>query len=74
MIKTFTPNDIIAYLYGERISSKEVSIIEQNIANEPHLADVFYKSQQTKDWLDGLEMNPSEACIDKILAYSKSTN
>ena len=73
MIKTFTQNDIVRYLYDEIPAQEKVRIQDSLVCNS-ELVDLFYDLSAMKRSLDGVKKNPSDRVIEKILDYSKSFN
>lgn len=72
MIKTFTENDLIRYVYGET-SELENKEIETTLLIDPDLAeDVSYLKSVT-NVLDTVLWTPSNRVINKILNYSISS-
>lgn len=71
MIKVFTPNDVVGFVYGERFSTADRKNLELSIIKEDELADVFYQSQSVKDVLDTLRLEPSARCVNSVLSYSR---
>lgn len=72
MIKDFTPNDVIGFVYGENYSAADRKNLEFSIIKDNHLADVFYQAQSVKDVLDSIRLQPSQRCVSNILNFSKS--
>ena len=72
MIKVFTPNDVIGFVYGEKISPSDSKHLELAIIKDDVLADVFYQSHIVKDILSKVSFEPSSRVIDNILSYSRS--
>jgi hypothetical protein len=71
MITTFTPNDVIRFVYGESLSSDERKEIEQAIIKDDELADTFYQTQNLKSLLDKAILEPSSRAVDNILHFSR---
>ena len=71
MIKTFTPNDVIRYLYNET-SEEENKAIAQALIIDAELLEIYMQLKQSSEKLDEIEKNPSENVINNILNYSKS--
>ncbi len=72
MIKVFTPNDVIRFVYGEFSSQADTKHLELAIIKDDCLADVFYQSHVVKDVLSKVNFEPSSKVVDNILSYSKS--
>ncbi len=73
MTKTFTQNDLIRYIYGET-SMQETVEIDMALATDPALMRTIGKLLKVKKSLNSVPLNPSDACIEKILNYSASLN
>ncbi|MFT6969534.1 MAG: hypothetical protein ACJAXX_000091 [Roseivirga sp.] len=71
MIKTFTQNDLIRYVYQETLEEENIEIDTAAIFDEA-LADELHALKRTMSALDAVERIPSFKSIDKILSYSKS--
>lgn len=71
MIKTFTPNDILRYLYKEtdKLESKN---LEQAMLVHTDLLDQYVRLTDIKEQLDKIRLAPSENTIQSILEYSRS--
>lgn len=72
MTKTFTPNDVILYVYGEIDSPLEKKEIEDAMVMNSDLADFFYEITSLQSSISKIVKEPSAKVIDKILNYSKS--
>lgn len=73
MIKTFTQNDLIRYIYQET-NEQENKEIEEALLFDNKLFDAYRKLMEVSEELNRLEKSPSEKVINKILNYSKSLN
>jgi len=71
MIKTFTQNDLIRFVYQETHAEENIEIETAAIFDE-ELADELNALKRTISALDLVERTPSFKSIDKILSYSKS--
>jgi hypothetical protein len=71
MIKTFTQNDLIRYVYQETLAEENIEI-ETAAIFDNELAEELNALQKTVSALDLIERTPSFKSIDKILSYSKS--
>ena len=71
MIRTFTRNDVIRYVYNE-LNTKENQEIELAMLFDPDLAEEFYEMSKVKRTLNRIVKEPSKRVIDNILNYSKS--
>lgn len=72
MIKTFTENDLIRYVYGET-SDLENTEIETTLLLDSELEEEVNDMNSLRTGLDALQISPSDSVIDKILRYSVST-
>ncbi len=71
MIKTFTQDDVIKYIYKE--TSKEVNQeIENAFLCDAELRDFFMGMSTLVNQMDNLYKMPSDNITDKILEYSRS--
>lgn len=69
MIKLFTENDLLRYVYGET-SSNETIQIEEAIVCNPDLEEKYSNIAMDTKLLDSLFLNPSETVLDSIFDYS----
>ncbi|GAB3749451.1 hypothetical protein [Spirosoma pomorum] len=70
MIKTFTQNDVIRYVY-EETSSEENLLIEDAMMTEPDLMTFFLEALEMKALMDKIERQPRQNTVQTILNYSK---
>lgn len=73
MTKTFTPNDVLRFLYKET-SEDEDREIQQAIMIDSNLMDSYQELMEVKNSLDHIEIQAPSQLINKILNYSKSFN
>ena len=73
MIKTFTQNDLIKYIYHET-TEKERKDIEEALLFDNELFESYRKIAEITEELDRIESSPSDKVVNKILNYSKSLN
>jgi hypothetical protein len=71
MIKIFTPNDIVRYLYGET-SEQESASIESALLRDKNLLKVYQELSFIKRQLGRAISDPDEKIINNVMAYSKS--
>lgn len=71
MIKTFTQNDIIRYLYHET-SEQESASIESALLRDNNLLKVYQELSLIKRQLGRVVSDPDEKIISSVMAYSKS--
>jgi anti-sigma factor RsiW len=70
MIKTLTHEDVIRYVYGE-CDAEEAQIIEAFIKTDANLYNYYSVLADTKKNLDGLNRQPSQEVVEKILTISR---
>lgn len=73
MIRTFTHDDVIRYVYHET-SKEESQEIEKAIICDADLQIMFKEINGVKNRLDEAQKTPSKMVINNILNYSKSLN
>jgi len=71
MIKTFTQNDLVRYIYKET-TPEESSEIEIAMLFDEQLAAAYSDLSSVVNNLDNSMKAPSEKTVDAILSYSKS--
>jgi hypothetical protein len=71
MIKTFTQNDLIRFLYNET-SKKETKEIHKALLCDSELRQQYAELTAQKNQLDEGLLQPSPVSIANILHYSKS--
>jgi hypothetical protein len=72
MIKPFTPNDLIRYIYQE-MSEEENERLVQALREDDTLMREYLEMLSTIDQLDQLILEPSEKVVKSILWKAKST-
>lgn len=73
MTKTFTPNDVLRYLYRET-NPAENTELEEAMILQSDLLDQYVQLTGIKEQLDQVRKSPSEHTIQAILEYSNSHN
>ena len=73
MIKTFTQDDVVRYIYNET-SDKENKEIEYALSIDSDLQDVYNEMTAIKDQLDQTYKLPSDKVTENIMNYSNSFN
>lgn len=73
MIKTFTQNDVIRYVYQET-SERETREIRKALLCDARLEEIYKEILSVKAELNKAQKNPSDKVINNILNYSKSLN
>lgn len=71
MIKTFTNDDIIRYVY-EETTGEENALIEDALMSEPTLMTFYLDALELKCLMNKIERHPSERAVQNILDYSRS--
>lgn len=71
MIKTFTQDDVIRYVYQET-SELETKEIRKALLCDAKLEEMYKDMLSMKADLDKARKNPSDKAINNILNYSKS--
>ena len=71
MIRTFTQDDLLRYVYHET-SEQETSEIEQALLCDADLQLKFKEMCMVINALDVAKCSPSDRVVDNILNYSKS--
>ena len=70
MIKTFTPNDVIRYIYKET-SEEESKLIAYTLLTDTELRTFYEEMKGMKQEISRLMNEPSERTIGRILTYSR---
>jgi len=71
MIKTFTQDDLVRYIYKETTIEENFEI-EQAMIFDETLADDYASLKDVVQSLDAIQKGPSDRSVDTILSYSKS--
>lgn len=72
MIKPFTPNDLIRYIYQE-MSEGETELLVQALHRDELLMEAYMELLSTMQQLDQVMVEPSESVVKSILRKAKST-
>jgi hypothetical protein len=72
MTKSFTPNDLLRYIYQE-MSEGENELVVQALRSEDHLMQDYLDMLSTLDQLNQLMLTPSEKVVKSILRKANST-
>lgn len=72
MTKSFTPNDLLRYIYQE-MSEGENELVVQALRSEDHLMQDYLDMLSTLDQLNQLILTPSEKVVKSILRKANST-
>jgi hypothetical protein len=70
MTKTFTPNDLIKFIYQDN-NEQEERDIEEALLIDNDLFDAYREIAEVTEQLNRIELCPSDETINKILNYSK---
>ena len=70
MIKTFTQDDVIRYVY-EETSPEESLLIEDAMMSEPDLMTFFIEALELWALMNKIERQPRISTVQTILNYSK---
>ena len=70
MIKTFTQNDLIRFLYHET-SEQETKEINKALLCDSELQAQYKELNASKSMLDETQMQPSASSVLNILSYSR---
>jgi hypothetical protein len=70
MIKTFTPNDVIRYIYKET-SEEESKLIAYTLLTDTELRTFYEEMKGMKQEISKLMNEPSERTLGRILTYSR---
>lgn len=73
MIKIFTPDDLLKYLYQDT-TAEETLEIEKALQTDSCLKNKYEELQQDLEMLDELILSPSDQCTDHIMAYARAMN
>ena len=73
MIKTFTPDDLLRYLY-EDTSTEETKEIERALQLDLRLQNELEQLKADLELLDTLVPEPSERCLSHIMDYARAMN
>ncbi|WP_234736910.1 hypothetical protein [Tellurirhabdus bombi] len=71
MIKTFTNDDVIRYVY-EETTVEENFLIEDALMAEPDLMAFYLDTLEIKLLMNKIERQPSDRSIQNILNYSST--
>lgn len=71
MAKTFTPDFLLKYTYGE-LNEKESQEVEALCSHDFYLRDELALINESKSMLDEVEIRPSDKTLNYILSFSKA--
>ncbi|UJP65983.1 hypothetical protein [Mongoliitalea daihaiensis] len=72
MIKPFTHDDLIRYIYQE-MTEGETELLVQALHRDELLMEAYMELLSTMQQLDQVMINPSETVVKAILKKAKST-
>lgn len=72
MIKPFTPNDLIRYIYQE-MSEVEQDLLVQALHSDESLMQEYVEMLSTLDQLEQIQLSPSEKVVKAIKLRAQST-
>lgn len=73
MIKTFTQDDVIRYVY-EETSPEENVLIEDILMAEPEMMSFFLDVLEMRSLLNKVNLSPRQSTVDAILSYSQAVS
>lgn len=73
MIKTFTRIDLIRFLYKET-SKEEEKKISKALLVDDQLMEEFKSLKKLIRNIEGIQLEPSDESVKKIISYSKTLN
>lgn len=72
MIKPFTPNDLVRYIYQE-MSEVEQELLVQALHSDDSLMQEYVEMLSTIEQMDQIQLQPSEKVVQAIKSRSQST-
>jgi hypothetical protein len=72
MTKSFTPNDLVSYIYQE-MPEVEQELLVQALHSEESLMQEYVEMLSTIEQLDQVRLQPSEKVVKAIKAMAHST-
>ena len=72
MIKPFTPNDLVRYIYQE-ISEVEQELLVQALHSDDSLMQEYVEMLSTIEQMDLIQLQPSEKVVQAIKSRAQST-
>lgn len=73
MTQTFTPDDLVRYLYQDT-SDDETQEIEKALQTDSRLRNEYEQLQQGQELVSEIVLTPSDKCIDHIMGYARAMN
>ena len=71
MAKTFTPDFLLQYSYGE-LNERDRKEVEALCIQDPYLRDELEMINESKALLNEIELRPKERTVQNILSFSKA--
>lgn len=71
MTQTFTPDDVIRYVYEETTEDENV-LIEDALIGDQELLEFYLDALEMKSLMNKIERTPSNSVVSNILAYSQN--
>ncbi len=71
MIKTFTQDDVIRYVY-EETSEEESLLIEDALMSEPDLMAFFLDTLELRALMNRIERQPRQQTLQNVFDYSRN--
>lgn len=72
MIKLFTPNDLIRYIYQE-MNEDEQDLLVQALHDDESLMEEYIELLSTLEQINQIKLQPSEKVVNAIKSRAKST-
>ncbi|SFB51413.1 hypothetical protein [Algoriphagus aquimarinus] len=72
MIKPFTPNDLVRYIYQE-MSEVEQELLVQALHSDDSLMQEYIEMLSTIEQMDQIQLQPSEKVVQAIKSRAQST-
>lgn len=72
MIKPFTPNDLVRYIYRE-MSEVEQELLVQALHSDDSLMQEYVEMLSTIEEMDKIQLQPSELVVQAIKKRAQST-
>ncbi|MBS4071179.1 MAG: hypothetical protein KGZ90_07620 [Algoriphagus sp.] len=72
MIKSFTPNDLVRYIYQE-MPEVEQELLMQALHNDDDLMQEYVEMLSTLEFLEQVNLQPSEKVVNAIKKMAHST-
>jgi len=73
MTQTFTPNDVVRYLYHE-VSDTESQGFACLLANDDQFRAMYREMLAAKRLVEQVNLQPGDRVVERILSYSRNYN